>query len=579
MLARFYPKQLAARRFERQFDHVVAYGAERILPTTYEQSVLPDCLPDGVEIANIPTNRLVALDASLGIEENQPRGRVIRFMLFNSCGAKDHPLRTAGGTTLDQVKVPTFYLEQRILAAGTPYKRLIDGSATATRPANSAPCIMAQVDGIAAKLSMKQAGLDSLTLRREYKHGGWRTSTGDTLDGDIGWAASFAESTFPFNHDTVDGPNQSMNNANMWDDPDAPMIRMHLAHTSDPVGHTNFTKDPNTRSVDRYWNKGATDDNKSEVYTTLHDVVDKMSYADASVAGVLFGASPAGDPSEGDSPDSMAPRVIAAATGAHLEQAIRIAWRCQLLTAFAAANPEAHLVNGSLDIPLADVWFEGRSAEQIDVDVQSLRVALFSSSCSLFADTTTKYVWSELEEDESCLIELSFGDARAMNGFASVGSASLTQGEFFAISAQAAAFKYRVTSPTDVTSVGPVPGYNSDAAYACRPMLGQSDQSGSWIATATGLSLGVSGIAASSTGYDTHLATVPRDSSGVVLSTTGMIAEPTIGTAAPLLAGYYLGVVNNGVTALFEDEVEADVSDWDDGGSFFTLFFVNQGEN
>lgn len=590
------------------------------VPTKYHDNAR-QALEDAYAVIAAPMTTLNLPDGGL-TEEDQPERRIIKFIfanrpmfkagsgtsqlgdfpgmqdcyLFDRDGeiyhVADHDEYGNPRPTLG-FRVNRVYLEQSLMTSaqidvrmGGPNQDEIKGS----RQANEGPIVGAILPCNMATLAMKEAP-EELTIRLEAigKNGaGIRTVNDTPTDSNIGWAGGYglgnSDKHDGGRYDDPDGPNSSMNYGRMWNE-DAGIVRLMIARGR-YNGRFCWSSKAKNRDTGRQVVTGDFDMISSAVQDVLNYDYDYQPQRYAISTGMVCAASTdASTPPDGDTPLNYG-NVAAAAAYDIMRDAVLRVMRNFEISLFIDNDAQFDSTAHGFDHSLRSLWWD---ADWDPDNLQVLKALLYDHPFSrlMFTGSVSLGGLAYGHYGSVSLVVPSARDiGKTDESLATTGSAYW----------QAPVNELRVLlSP--YTVMGSSKAWASAAitnlhnfAYTQkgRAMIGSST-AGTWETAAVLRHGGISSLYSASGMAKTlggHL--VPYSSTNVTLSVfspLGLVLKlvpDLIGPATCYATGAALSMESNGVVGQFEDwddsddqTFEYDVSDWNDGGSFFVYFMSN----
>lgn len=552
-------------------------------------------------------------------EEDQPERRIVKFMLANrpmfKAGSgitqlgdfsdmqssyllnKDGQLRSRVSPTEDtyETHVNRVYLEQSLMTSaqidvrnGGPNQSDSRGK----RQANEGPIVCALLPCAMATLAMKEAP-NTLKLRLEAvgrRGAAVRTATSTTVNDVIGWAGGYDLGHNSGDHDggrydDPDGPESSMNYGRMWHE-DAGIVRLYPARGR-YTGKYCWSRKANVRDTERDSVDGDFDMERSAVQDVLNWDYDYQPQDLAISTGMVCSASTdSAQPPEGDTPQNLT-NIETSAIADLMQDAVKRVVRNFLIGLIVSADPQFASPVDGLEDSLHDLWWNAQwSPDKLQV-MKSLLFEhpyakmMYDGAVSLGGLVYGHYGSIRLGTPASVR------KAGAQESFAALGSVSydISQTELKPI---ASPFVAMGNSQAWATATAPNL-HSFSYSLQGRALVGASTAEGSWAAAAI---LRHGGISALYTADDLaktlggHL--VPADVNHPPIAAYSALGLPyatepeLVGSSICYTTGAALEIESNGVSGQFEgwddsstEEFEYDVSDWNEGGSFFVFFMTN----
>lgn len=590
------------------------------VPTKYQDSARA-ALDAAYAAIAAPMTTLHMPDNGL-TEEDQPERRIIKFMFANRpmfkagsgtsqlgdfSGMQDCYLFDKDGeiyhtASYDEYgnprptmgfKVNRVYLEQSLMTSAQLDVRCGGANQdelTGPRLANHGPMVGAVLPCNMATLAMKEDPSE-LTIKLEAigKQGaGIRTTTDVPTDHNIGWAGGYGlgndDDHDGGRHDDPDGPKSSMNYGRMWNE-DAGIVRLHIKRGR-YSGQYCWSHKADRRDTGREAVSGDYDMEKSAVQDVLNNDYDYQPQRYAISTGMVCAASTdASQPPDGDTPLNYG-NVTAAAAYDLMHDAVLRVMRNFEISMFV--DDDAQFGNPALGFEhsLKSLWWDA------DWDPDNLQVL----KALLYQHPFARLMYS----GNVSLGGLAYGHYGSVSlvvpAARDIGKTDESLATTGSVYWQAPVSELRVLlSPYTVMASSQAWAasvitnlHNFAYTQKGRAIIGKSTE-GSWERAAVLRHGGISALYSASNMAKTlggHL--VPYSSTNVTLnvfSPLGLalkLVPDLIGPAACYAAGAALNMESNGVVGQFEDwddskdqTFEYDVSDWNDGGSFFVFFMSN----
>lgn len=555
-------------------------------------------------------------------EEDQPERRIIKFMFSNRpmfkagsgtsqlgdfTGMQESYLFDKDGEiwhtasydeygnakTTSGFKINRVYLEQSLMTSaqlearkGGPNQDEAKGS----RQSGEGPMIGAILPCNMATLAMKEAP-EELTIRLEAigKNGaGIRTVNETPTDANIGWAGGYGLGNSSKHdggqYDDPDGPESSMNYGCMWDE-DAGIVRLHIKRGR-YNGRFCWSRKAQERDTAREVVEGDFDMDSSAVQDVLNWDYDYQPQKFAISTGMICAASTdATQPPSGDTALNYGNVAAAAAYDLMRDAVLRVMRNFEISMYVDNDEQFAATVSG-FDHSLRSLWWD---ADWNPDNLQVLKALLYQHPFSrmMYQGDVSLGGFAYGHYGSVSLVVPSARDVgKTDESLATTGS---VYWQAPVSELRVLLSPYTIMGSSQAWATSTITNLHNFAyTQKGRAMVGSST-SGTWETAAVLRHGGISSLYSASEMAKTlggHL--VPYSSTNVTLnvfSPLGLalkLVPDLIGPATCYAAGAALNMESNGVVGQFEDwddsddqTFENDVSDWDDGDSFFVFFMTN----
>lgn len=512
-------------------------------------------------------SRTVTLRPKFGLTQEGKNKHLLRHLLFNRpmvpAGEQltEDPPQVSGcgvafaltekGKMNDKIVMPRAYLQQTILTSGwASYK----GDADDKHKATKSPLIVAIVNGAMAKLAMKTQLADGeLVLKREIDEGDWNTRVIEHTDNAIGWGYWFRRSDLNrIDHKAPQGPDESMSNGYMWEDPAAGVLAIRPAHDRELTGNT-FPRDSSNRGVERDVHRGKFTLESNRVYNVIHDSLNGQSDPKHScVGGVAVEVSSTSDTTLTQTQLQVNLKAQAFTGLAH--HAIRLIWRDFFLSYLIDNEVEDY---GSIEggRTVKELWFN--TGDVTFAELQLVKDKLWTGSCA---------VCCGLYGASSASLVPMASAGRGQSNVASAGSFYMALDDSFATNFYKNGYSQKgVLRGWERAVVANLAGFSiEDSTRAC-PLLGGNGKD-RWAEKATGVIVGAPAAWVGVSGYHSELdGIVYRPNGSPLITQEGAVLTEMTGIAPgwELLVGEAFGVWSNTIGGLFQNGIEDDPWSWD----------------